>query len=414
MSQPIRRSSISLLVVLGLLASLLLVLAPIDGASASDSGKVRGNIFGSQGGSPRVKVSWFTSDWMFLGARKAYGGVYTLTLKPGTYWLQFTDQRPAYDVTKYAPTDVKVTVRKNGTSVKNVQMHRGAAITGTVSAGGRKAGGARVVAANAAEQSFTVKANKDGQFALGGLPNGSYSVFTYDRHGEWVGKSGWVPHVVAGKASNVAIGLDRHAGGLLLDLYAGGRQLDGRPFVTAVSRKTGQFWTARATHGSVTFAGLYPGRYRVVVPGVGDWFARGGAVKKGRVKPNRVAFGSFALTRHGGWVEGDVVDGEAPAYPLKGAQVLLFDADGDRIGSTSTDEDGHYRFGGQLRTQHGVAVVVAPDPGSGGWMQGHHYCQFDSTEVDDVSISVGQGTDLDPIGLPHRVAEGTPTQCLPA
>ena len=107
----------------------------------------------------------------------------------------FVDQRPAYDVTKAAPANIKVTVRAGRTTTKNATMRRGAAITGTVKAGGKVAKGARVVAANTAEQSFEVKANGRGQFALGGLPAGNYSVFTYDRSKRYVAKSLWVPRM---------------------------------------------------------------------------------------------------------------------------------------------------------------------------------------------------------------------------
>ena len=50
-------------------------------------------------------------DWNYIGQKAANGGGYSLSLPPGTYHLQFVDQRPSYDVTRYAPTDVKVTVR---------------------------------------------------------------------------------------------------------------------------------------------------------------------------------------------------------------------------------------------------------------------------------------------------------------
>ena len=71
-------------------------------------------------------------------------------------------------------------------------MTRGGYVTGTVRTGdGKPAKGARVVAANRAEQSFETTANGKGQFALGGLPQGKYSVFTYDQQKRWVGKSAW-------------------------------------------------------------------------------------------------------------------------------------------------------------------------------------------------------------------------------
>ena len=41
--------------------------------------------------------------------------------------------------------------------------------------------------------------------------------------------------------------------------------------MTAVSRSNGQFWTEQAAHGTVTFGGLYPGKYDLVVPGAGGY-----------------------------------------------------------------------------------------------------------------------------------------------
>ena len=123
-------------------------------------------------------------------------------------------------------------------------MRRGAAITGTVKAGGKAAKGARIVAANTAEQSFEVKANGKGQFALGGLPAGSYSVFTYDRTKNVRRQEPVGAEMKAGQAENVAINLKKKAGRLLVDLYAGSAPLTGPTTVTVVSRANGQFWSA--------------------------------------------------------------------------------------------------------------------------------------------------------------------------
>ena len=186
-----------LLLVLATLLAPVLVAAP---ATAAD-GRVRGAIVGPGDKSPKVKVSWFAEDWTYLGARKANGGGYSLVLPAGTYHLQFTDSRPAYDVEKFAPADVLVTVSDGATTVKNVKMRRGASIGGTVRAGGKPAAGARVVAANKERNSFETTANAQGQFALGGLPAGSYSVFTYDKRKVFVGKSPTCPSSRPGSSS---------------------------------------------------------------------------------------------------------------------------------------------------------------------------------------------------------------------
>lgn len=362
-STTARRVGSSLVLVVGLLASLILVVAQSPSvqaqpAQAAQTGTVRGQIVGAQPGPPKVKLLWFTKDWTYLGARKAYGGAYSISLPPGTYHLQFVDQRPAYDVAKYAPSDIKVTIKTGPPLTKNVRMRRGAAIVGTVKAGGKVAKGARVVAASPSEQSFEVTANKQGQFALAGLPEGKYSVFTYDHAREWVAKSLYVPRLQRGQILSVSIKLNQKAGGLSVTLKAGGNPIDTRIFVTAVSKQTGQFWTARSSHGSVTFRGLYPGRYNLVVPGVGNYLGRTGSVKHGNVVPNRVAFGSFRLNRRGASLIGKVVVSDGNHDPVNDATVRLKAKSGALIEATSTNSNGGFHLGGQLTSASGLTLVV--------------------------------------------------------
>ena len=83
--------------VLLVLAIVVALLVPglVAGPAEAATGRVRGTIMGAKGDpSPQVKVTWFTQDWTFVGSRKAHGGGYSLALEPGTYHLQFTDQRP--------------------------------------------------------------------------------------------------------------------------------------------------------------------------------------------------------------------------------------------------------------------------------------------------------------------------------
>ncbi|MBB6628670.1 carboxypeptidase regulatory-like domain-containing protein [Nocardioides sp. KIGAM211] len=405
------------LVVLGLVAALLLALAPAPAAHGAETGKVRGQIVDTRGPVSKVRMLWFTKDWTYLGARKVSGGGYSLSLRPGTYWLQFVDLRPAYDITKNAPENIKVTIRAGHTSVGNVRMHRGAAITGTVRAGGKVASGARVVAANTAKQSFEVRANKEGQFALGGLPNGKYSVFTYDRTKRWVGRSTYAGSMARGDVTNLAIALTKHAGGLLVDLYAGSEPINSRVTATVVSRKTGQFWTARSNHGSISFQGLFPGRYTLIMPGAGNFIGRTGPVSHGRVKPGRVAFGSFRLTQRGATVSGIVVDGEDEGYGLEKAQVLLFDQSGTKIAETSTNSEGQFFLTTRLTSQGGMVVVVNPDPNAGGWVQSSNgYCKFLKGMTDAFSITTSDNEDVGAIPLAHAPADEQDgaIQCYPS
>lgn len=411
-----RRRASALALVVGLLASLLAALGPAVPAQAAQAanGKVVGQVIGSQGGKVNVKMLWFDRQWNYLGARRVSGGIYSLSLEPGTYHLQFVDQRPAYDVTKYAPSDVRVVVRSGRIVQRDVRMKRGAAITGTVRAGGRPAKGARVVAANANEQSYEVTANGKGQFAIGGLPAGSYSVFTYDRSETWVGRSLWVPGLKRGHAKNVGITLGKRGGSLLVQLrQPDGRKMGGSFFVTAVSKATGQFWTARARRGEVAFANLFPGGYRMVAPGVGNYFARTAGIQGARVKAGRADLASsFRWTERGGWITGTVVDEADHDTPLRGAVVTAFARSGAQLDRTTTDAYGEFTIDGPIATQDGIRIVVEPDPNGGGWMQGVAYCPFERTRSGPWSVTTGVQTPIDePIALRHADIPGTPEQC---
>ncbi|MEN8674666.1 carboxypeptidase-like regulatory domain-containing protein [Nocardioides sp.] len=382
------------------LVLLLLALVPAPAAHAADKGRVRGEIIASGGGTVTVKLLWFDNTWGYLGARKFRGGAYSLSLAPGTYYLQAVDQAPAYDVTKNRPSTVKVTVRSGKTTVKSIKMRRGASIGGTVKAGGKVARKARVVAANTDEQSFETTADKKGNFALGGLPPGKYSVFTYDRKASWVGKSVYLPKVKGKKFTPVSIALTQKAGGLLVDLYAGKKALPGTAFVTAVSRRTGQFWTAKSRRGSVTFEGLYPGAYDLQVPGSGNYLPARLTVKA-TVKPGRVAFGSARLTKRGAWVTGTVVDENNPAEPLAGAAVRLLDSGGNQVAADTADSSGRFTLDGQLMTQKGMTVVAGPGPNSPYLGQDLSYCKYDTTKVRNVKVTTGKRTSLGTVALPH-------------
>lgn len=412
-----RRATAALVALAATIGGLLLV-APSTAQAVPTAAKyqVVGQITGPQAKLPKITMRWFTKDWTYLGQKKVPGDIYALSLSPGTYHLQFVDDRPSYDVTKYAPADLTVTV-KDRKIQRNVRMARGAAVTGTVKAGGKAAGGARVVAANTYEQSYETKANAQGQFAIGGLPSGKYSVFTYDRTQTWVDKSTFAGKVQRGKAVNVAIKLRKKGGSLLVDLFHGdGKRASGKFAVTAVSKKTGQWWTATARGGKVTFRGLYPGGYTLVAPGNGDWLARTATIQGANVQPGRADLASrFVWTKRGAQVTGRVVDAEDPTFGLAGAQVLLFDKAGSQVGSTTASSTGAFRFGGQLTTQTGLSVVALPKADGGGWMTTRDsYCLFTRVERSGVSVTTNREKAVGSLLLPRSEASAQPESCLPA
>lgn len=291
-------------VLLTLVGALLLALvsagavgspASADGEPAAAPGKVRGAIL-AKGGSPKVDVRYFALDWTYLGAVKAPGGGYSLTLAPGTYRIQVVDRAPVYDVKRFAPTDAVVTVTSGATTVQDIRLRHGAAIGGTVRVAGKPAKSARVVAANSYEQSFETTTDKQGNYAIGGLPPGRYSVFTYDRKRDHVGKSTFAGKLKKGSFKSISPNLTKKAGSLIVDLYAGSTQVGATVYLTAVSKETGQFWTVPSSGGVATFRGLYPGRYDIVAPAYGAFPAQTHPVTDGLVRAGRAAFGSFTWT----------------------------------------------------------------------------------------------------------------------
>lgn len=370
-------------------------------ATAERTTKVRGSIKAADKG-VKYRVRWFTKDWTYVDERKVTGGIYSLSLQPGTYYLQFVDLRPSYNVSKYAPTDIKVKVGSQPVQ-KNVRMKRGAAITGTVRAGGKVAGGAEVVAANAAEQSYRVKANKRGQFALGGLPAGSYSLFTYDRKKQYVGRSTYLAKMSLGQVRNTAITLGTRAGRLLVDLRTkDGQKVKDKVFVTAVSKASGQFWTVKARGGEAIFSGLFPGKYRMVAPGVGSYLPRTGAIKGAKVKSGKDDLASsFTWTKRGATISGAVVDEEHPDAPMEDVEVLAFDQSGARLGSVTTGEDGIFTITGPITTQAGITVKIQPGGNNPPYLQGTFYCKYGTTSQGGVSVRTGEDTVLGVLALPQ-------------
>jgi hypothetical protein len=420
MLAPARRTRA---VILALLFALLLTAfaaATPRVDAAGSTGVARGTIRFPQGDNPGIKVLWFTKDWSYLGTKSTAGGSYSLNLPAGSYHLQFVDQRPSYKTDKYAPTNISVTVSAGDPTQKNVTMKKGAFITGTAKANGKTAKKARVVAANVSEQSFETTANDKGQFAIGGLPAGKYSLFTYDARHAYVGKSTYAGNLPIGGSANVAINLTKKAGSLRVYMYTSAngskKPVAGNPVVTAVSKATGQFWSTKVKGGNVVFQGLYPGKYKLVANGFGVWFGRTGAIEGANVRAGKADFGSFTYTKRGGWVTGDLVDGGNPEYPLRkpfdsapGARVDLYAASGALLASGFADDSGHFVAQGQITTQSDVTLVVTPGVDSGGYMNGQGYCQFDETTVESISITIGQGSDAGTVAVPRHPGQQSPS-----
>lgn len=416
MASPTRRTRATLALVVGLLASLLATGAGSTAVAATDKGYVDGEIICPPlAKCPKIKVLWFDADWTYVGQKNANGGGYSLTLEPGVYHLQFVDQRPAYDVTKFAPTDIQVTVRANDQSGKTVRMQKGAAVTGTVKGGGKRLGSATVSAAmRGSERSYSTVADDKGRFAIGGLPQGQYSLFTWDKRRTWVGKSAWAGSVKPGKTKNFRIKLTKRAGNLTLRVFTPNGLLQPKTTITVTSKQTGQWWSATSGTGTFAFRGLYPGGYDVQFNGAGVWFAKTGTAEQTSVKSGRMEFGSFHLTKRGGWLVGHLVDGDGqrmvalkPGYENgPGATVRLYNASGDQIASTTSDADGMFKLQGQLATQEGLTIVVEPPPG--GYLRGEGYCHFERAEFPGYGVTSGQERYVGQLPVPRTEGQKDP------
>ncbi|TIC81936.1 carboxypeptidase-like regulatory domain-containing protein [Nocardioides sp. GY 10127] len=354
---PVLAPLLTLALALGLTGALgAALVAPAT--AATQKVRLAGNISNPDG--VTLRVSWFTKDWVQVGTRKVHSDVYVLHLKPGVYHVQFTDLRPTYDTDKYAPSDVTVKLVR-ASKQRNVRMRTGAAVVGTIKGGNGKAlSKARIVAADANEVTFSTTANRKGQYALAGLPPGSYSLFTWDRDKKWVARSTYVAKLTRGEVRSEALRLTKKAGSLLVDLRAGASSV-GKVTVTAVSKKTGQWWTVTARGGTATFSGLFPGGYTLVAPGWQNWFARTGVIKGALVHAGRTDFSSsFRWTTQGGRVKGRVISSDGKVG-MEDVTVELRTHAGKVIASGTTDSDGRFLLGQQLRTQSHLSLVVIPN-----------------------------------------------------
>jgi len=411
---PSTRTRATVVAVLTLLGSLLLAVAPTSGAEAAgDKGLANGHIVFPQKDNPKLKMLWFDKSWNYLGSKAANGRGYSIWLDPGVYHLQFVDQRPSYKVEKYAPTDIQVTVRSNDLSTHNVKMRKGGYVTGTVVNGqGKPAKSARVVAANRAEQSFETTANSKGQFAVGGLPQGKYSVFAWDKQKAWAAKSEWAGKVKPGKGQDVKVRLDKRAGSMTVYLFTPTDRMKTKTPVTITSKATGQWWTATASGGTAVFRGLYPGKYKLKFDGADVWLPTTTAVQKAKVHGNKMAFGSVRLTKRGGWVTGRIVDATAPASPLQppwvngpGATVALYNTAGSKLATTTTRSDGTFTLSGTMTTQSGLTVVVDPPSQGGGYMNGAARCLFGHASFAGYSLTTGRESAIGDLPVPRTAGQ---------
>jgi len=278
--QPLTAALLSILLAVGVLVG---VSAPAEAAGP----QIFGRVTDASTGKPikTIKVLLFTGDWNYITRIKVRpNGIYQLaTPGPGSYHLQFVDGRPAYNTKSYAPRlDVPVRVGASPAQ-KNVRLKQGGAIGGNVLVKGRAAANAKIRAISMkGGQVLEVQADKSGQYALGGLAKDDYRVFAYDAKNRRVGKSKLVRKVALRTFRKTSFNLKTKPGTIRGFLIAGGSLASGTVYVTAVNKKTGEYWVQKVSAGNISLRGLTPGPYRLVVPDATGWI--GGSFNIGSVK----------------------------------------------------------------------------------------------------------------------------------
>ncbi|MBD8607571.1 hypothetical protein IFT73_11940 [Aeromicrobium sp. CFBP 8757] len=406
--RPLVAALLSVLVTVGALVG---VSTPAQAAGP----QVYGRVTDASTGSPvsTVRVLLFDANWTYLKRVKVRGnGIYQLVPPgPGNYHLQFVDGRPAYNTKAYAARlDVRVRVG-SGPVQKNVRMKRGGAIGGVVKVRGKRAAKAHIRAVSNGGQVIEVDANKKGEYALGGLAKDDYRVFAYDARNRRVGKSKLIRSVKLRTFRQASFNLTTKPGAIRGFLTLGGARARGVTYVTAVNKKSGEYWVKKVSAGNISLRGLTPGPYRLQVPDTNGYF--GGSFTIGSVRAGGKRNVTIDLGTRGGTFTGQAVDKNGVGIP--NISVRMTDAQGRVLDERPTNQDGTFAIGGTARQQGGVTVVVFPYS----TIQGHTYQAWTSsvlTLFNNQDLSLGRITlqrEPDPV-TPTTTAPTTPAPTTPA
>lgn len=410
------------------LLSLLLLAGSLLGFTASAQAEGAPEIFGSildaETNRPisNITVRLFTDDFTYIKDTTGKSGIYSFTSPgPGTYRLQFVDARPAYDVKAYAPKlDVPITVDESGSAEKAIKLKRGGSIYGSVKVRGKVAGGASLRAFSDHGHVVSVKADKKGNYALGGLANDNYRVFAHDPKNNWVGSSRLVRSVRSKTFKKASFNLRTKAasftGGFL---KTGGSRAQGTPTVTLVNTSTGDYWVQTIKGGALNLRGLTSGTYTLKVPTTRGYF--GGSFALGRLRSGQNRFASVNLSERSGYLVGKVVNSKT-GLPLKNIGVRLVDANGATLDEMPTDTAGAFRLGDGQAEQTGVKIIVFAYPKSYSPMyleqtltlgpSGAYLDIVNNVEVDLGTIKLVQETPVPPSPSP-TTPTATPTATTP-
>lgn len=241
-------------------------------------GRVVGRVVDGTGqGVGRAPVAVFDANWTWLRqvtARRSGG--FSISLPPGSYRLQASDSRPVWDISRRAPADTTVTIRADSDATRTLRLRRGAHVTGSVTRSTRNVPAARAMVRVTDEvgRTFQVNADGGGGFALGGLPPGKYRLWGYDKGRQWVGRTVKVGWLGRGQGRHLKVRMRTRAGAVNGYVMEGPRIARSATWVTAINRRTGQWWVVKAPGGDLSVRGLAPGRYTFVVTGTREWQGR--------------------------------------------------------------------------------------------------------------------------------------------
>lgn len=350
-----RRTPVHAAVALVLLLAAVVAASPAQAVTPEIFGRITDARTGAAARTAQVLL--FDADFRYLSRTSVRrDGVYSVPPPgPGRYHLQVVDGRPAYDTKAYAAR-LDVPVRVGTSSVqKNVRLRRGGAIGGTVEVRGRPAAHAQVRAISNGGQLITTTADRQGNYALGGLARDDYRVFAYDARHRRVGPSRLVRAVKLGSFRRASFDLRTRPGAIRGFLTLGGERAVDAVTVTAVNRRTGEFWVQKVTGGILSIRGLTAGSYRLQVPDTGGHFGRTVAI--GRVRVGRTLSVTVDLPARGGTVSGRVVDATDGAG-VPNISIRLSDAQGRTQAELPAGQDGSFRIGGTVRQQSGMTVTV--------------------------------------------------------
>lgn len=361
---------LSLLLAAGLLVG---VSAPAQAAGTQVYGRVTDARTGAS--IKTVRVLLFSSSWTYIRKVKVgRSGIYQIqTPGPGSYHLQFVDGRPAYRTTAYAAKlDVPVRVGTRPAQ-RNVRLKVGGAIGGVVKVRGKRAPMAQVRAVSNGGQVIEVTANKRGEYALGGLAKDDYRVSAYDAKSRRVGKSRLVRKVRLGTFRKASFNLRTRPGWIRGFLTLDGSRARGTTFVTAVNRRSGEYWVKKVRNGNISLKGLTPGSYQLKVPDVNGYF--GGTFNIGRVRAGGMRNATVNLRTRGGTISGQAYDAVGK-YGIPNISVRLTDVNGRTLDEHPASQSGTFRIGGTTRPQRVKITILAYST-----IKGHRYFTYTGEAV---------------------------------